>query len=131
MMLTTQTISDPTERIDVQKLGEVVEDAILLISAKTGLDEEHVLDILEKVRVPMVGELKNTLEILEARGMIQPLDKDRMCAAIKSAISSIAHATDLSTAEITEVFCKQDGASLEHIIFRLRARSILNRSNHV
>lgn len=131
MMMPTQFTSNPSERVDMQKLGTVVENAVRSISAKTSLAENEVLDILEKVRVTMVGELRRAVEILEARGMIQAVDESRLSAAIEEAIEEISNATDLNTDEITEVFTKEEGASLEHIVFRLRARSVLDRANHV
>lgn len=131
MAQTTPYEGTPRERIDMQKLGGVVSNAVTSISTKTGLPENEVLDIMEKVRVEMVGDLKGAILTLESNGAIPNVNADKLSMAMEEAIETIADATDLDTDEITEVFTKEEGASLDHIIFRLRERSRVDRSNQV
>jgi hypothetical protein len=131
MVLTTQFDVSPSEKMDMEKLATVINEAITAISSKTSLPENEVLDILEKVRVDMVGNLKKAIQALEERGEIPNVDPGRLGMAIEEAIEAISAATDLNTDEITEVLTWVEGASFDHIVYSLRTRSRIGRSDHV
>ena len=131
MVLTTQFNATPSERMDMEKLAGVVNDAITAVSRKTRLPEHEVLDILEKVRVNMVGDLKHAIQTLEDAGEIPHVDPEQLSMALEAVIGSIAEATDLNTDEITEVLTMQQGATFDNVVFHLRTRSRIGRSNHV
>ena len=131
MVLTMQFDVPASERMDMEKLAMVVNDGITSISGKTGLPENEVLDLLEKVRVEMVGDLKKAIIALEERGAIPNLDPGLLGMALEEAIGAIVEATDLNTNEVTEVLTTQEGASFDRIVFHLRSRSCIGRANHV
>ena len=131
MVLTQKFNVTASERMDMEKLAGVLNDAITAISGKTGLPENDVLDILEKVRVARVGDLRHAVRSLEDQGAIPAVDPGLLGMALEEAILAIADATDLSTDEITDVLTMERGATFDHVIMHLRTRSCVGRSNHV
>jgi uncharacterized hydantoinase/oxoprolinase family protein len=125
----TVTAAGPDKR-DIEKLGNVIKEAVMSISNASSLSADEVLDLLEKVHVEMVRELQGRVESLEDRGEIRRVDPVTLSNAIEEAIEVIATATDLDTEEITDIFTAEPGASVDNIVHRLRAKSTHNRFWH-
>lgn len=117
------------DRVDVEKLARVVNEAVAAIAVSTNLPASEVLDILESIHVEMVGELETTLMAMGEK-RAGKVDVAKMSRAIEKAIASISHATDLDTDEITTVFSKKPGASVEDVVSRLHEKSRADRGNY-
>lgn len=117
------------DRVDVEKLVRVVNDAVAAIAVSTNLPANEVLDILENVHVEMVSELETTLMAM-AEKRTDKVDVAKMSRAIEKAIASISHATDLDTDEITTIFSKKPGASVEDVVCRLHEQSRVDRAGY-
>jgi fructose/tagatose bisphosphate aldolase len=92
------------EQVDLNKLGKIVDDAFALVAKETSLP---AIEVLCKV-----GEIE-----------LATLKK-----ATDAAISKIAVATDLDTAQITDIFKANRAAGIDVVVNRLRERSLLNRA---
>ena len=75
-------------------------------------------DIAKKTHISM----KELMEIIEEVNLV------RLHEAAQEALRKIAHATDLTPAQIEEVFTNHRGAELEDICQRLHEKSMVNRS---
>ena len=117
------------DKVNVEKLRKVVNDAVMAISSTTSLPASEVLDILENIRVETVGKLREAIETLGSQRQTLSVDKDKLSKAIEKAIESIADATGLDTDEITMIFTKENDASVNNIVLRLRAQSKHDRAN--
>lgn len=132
MMQTSQftvTATGPDKQ-NIEKLGAVVNEAITSISVASDLSTMEVLNLLEKVHVEMVSELKGAVETLEDRGELKRVDPEKLSKAIEKAIDAISNATDLDTDQITEIFAAQPDASVDNIVHRLRVKGAANRFWH-
>jgi hypothetical protein len=92
------------EQIDLNKLGKIVDDAFALVSKETSLP---ALEVMCKV-----GEIE-----------LATLKK-----ATDAAITKISVATDLDTAQITDIFKANRAAGIDVVVNRLREQSLLNRA---
>lgn len=119
------------ERTDTDKLSNIVKDAISAASYSCGISEDTLLSILGKLQVETVGQMKGYLESLMQRGEIDQMDAKNLSNALEAAISSIADATDLDTAEICEVFVREKFFPIDAIVESLRARSRADRADQV
>lgn len=130
MMQTTQLDGDELafEKANLGKLDKVVNDAITAISTKTSLPVSEVREIMGNVRVELVGEIRGVIDTLGNLNAVKHADAAKLSSAIEDAIESIANATDLDTDEITEIFTKEAGASVEDVVSRLYAKSKADRS---
>jgi hypothetical protein len=125
------TVTDTgPDRRDIQKLGNVVNDAIVSISDSSGLSPSETLVLLEKVHVEFVSQLKDTVEALEDSGELRRVDPVKLSKAIEESIAAICNATALDTYEITKIFTEEPGASVDSIVHRMRARSSSDRFWH-
>lgn len=115
------------DKVDVEKLVRVVNEAVTAISVSTSLSADEVLEILESINVEMVRELEPALMALGKTG--KTIDAAKLSRAIGKAIASISWATDLHTDEITTIFSKQPGASVEDVVDRLHAQSRKDRAD--
>lgn len=116
-------------RIDVEKLVRVVNEAVAAVAVSANLPASEVLDILENIHVEMVGELETTLMSMgeKRKGKV---DTAKLSRAIEKAIASISWATDLDTDEITTIFSKKPGASVEDVAHRLHEKSRVDRADY-
>jgi hypothetical protein len=130
MMPTTQFDESDLafEKANIGKLEKVVNDAVTAISAKTSLPVNEVLEVLENVRVEMVGEIRGAVDSLGNLSAVKHADAAKLSKAIEDAIGTIANATDLDTDEITWIFTRKPGAGVEDIVFRLNEKSKFDRS---
>ena len=117
------------DRVDVEKLVRVVNEAVSAIAVSTNLPADEVLDILESIHVEMVSELKTALKAMSDE-RARKVDAVKMSRAIEKAIASISHATDLDTDEITTIFSKKPGASVEDVVHRLHEQSRADRGSY-
>ncbi len=92
------------ERVDLDKLGKIVDDAFALVSKETSLP---ALEVLCKVGEIELATLKQ---------------------ATDAAITKISDATDLDTAQITDIFKANRAAGIDVLVHRLREQSLLNRA---
>lgn len=118
------------DRVDVEKLVRVVNEAVALVAVSTSLPTHEVLDILESIHVEMVGELKTALMAMGNERVSKGMDAAKMSRAIERAIASISYATDLDTDEITTIFSKKPGASVEDVVYRLHEQSRVDRAGY-
>jgi hypothetical protein len=117
------------EKMDVERLEKFVGETVMTMAASTCIRPEEVLDILESIRVEMVGELKGAVETLgKDREAVKRMDSAKLCWEIEKAIEAISVATDLDTDEITTIFSSKPGANLADVAFRLHAQSAQNRA---
>lgn len=119
------------ERADMDKLSNIVKDAISSASQQTGLTEDDVMIVLGKLQVEMLGQMKGHLDMLMAQGEIERVDTRRLSNALESAIRSIAEATDLATAQITEIFVIEKWSNVDSIVESLRIMSRADRADQV
>ena len=119
------------ERTDTDKLCNIVKDAISSASYSCGISEDALVQILGKLQVEMVGQMKGYLESLMMRGEIDRMDAKNLSKALETAIRSIADATDLDTSEICEIFVREKFSNLDVIVESLRARSRMDRADQV
>lgn len=119
------------ERVDVEKLGNIVQGAVSSISYQTGMTENEVMSTLGKLRIEMVGQLKGVLDNLVANGELSYPDTSKLSRILEGAIRSIADATDLDTDEITEILSKEPWTSIGTVIGPLRMRSRIDRADQV
>lgn len=114
------------DRVDMEKLVRVVNEAVAAIAVSTSLPAHEVLGILESIHVEMVGDIKAALMAMGEKKM----DVAKLSRAIEKAIASISHATDLDTNEITTIFSKKPGASVEDVVCRLHEQSRVDRAGY-
>jgi uncharacterized protein YidB (DUF937 family) len=119
------------ERVDMEKLGNIVQGAVSSVSYQTGMTENEVMSLVCKLRVEMVGEIKGVLDNLAARGELSYPDTAKLGRILEGAIRSIADATDLDTAEITEILSREPWTSVDIVVKPLRIRSRIDRSDQV
>ncbi len=117
------------ERQDLDKLSNIVKEAMSSICSKTGLEQSEVLSIFGKARVERVDQLKGALDALETSGEMVRTDTAMLAREMEHAIAVIAEATQLDTDEISDVFSRERGSSLEIVIKRLRSRSKRDRAD--
>jgi hypothetical protein len=101
---TTGPSAQDAEQVDMKKLGKVVEEAFESVAK---VSKRPVQEVLRNIDGIEGAELKN---------------------AAQEAIKKIATATDLDTAQITDIFKANAGASMNEIVGRLREQSRVNRS---
>lgn len=92
------------EQVDMKKLTKVVDEAF-----------ESVAKV-------------SKLPVLEVMCNIQGIDVPELKQAIQEAFEKIANATDLDTAQITDIFKANRGASVNDIVNRLRKQSRVHRA---
>lgn len=118
------------DRMDVEKLVRVVNEAVATIATSTSLPANEVLEILESIHVEMVGELTMALKAMGNTRTERAVDTEKLSRAIEKAIAMISNATDLDTDEITTIFSTKPGASVEDVVYRLHEQSRIDRANY-
>lgn len=93
------------ERVVVEQLHHVVEDAIDSIAHVTRLSSDEVMHILEEV------------------------DMEKFRKATEEAVKRISIATDLNSEEISGIFIEKKHASLDDVVNRLHEKSKADRKN--
>lgn len=92
------------EQIHLDKLNKFVHQELDDIAKKTHVSMKELMEIMEEVNIIKLHE------------------------AAREALRKIAHATDLTPAQIEEIFTHHRGAPLEDICTRLLEKSMVNRS---
>jgi hypothetical protein len=92
------------EQIDLNKLGKIVEDAFELV------------------------EKESTLPALEVMCKLDEIEVAALKQATDAAITKISYATDLDTAQITDIFKAYQIDGIDVIVHRLREQSRINRT---
>lgn len=108
------------ERIDIEKLGMIVNRSIKAVSAMNDLTNKEVIRVLEKIQVTTIGEVQKAVENIEG---MEDIDAVRLAVGIEETIKAISGITNLDVGEITETFANKRGASVEDIVNRLHAKS--------
>lgn len=111
------------EQIDLEKLRVVLDEATERIATGAGFSKTEALEILEKVRVEMIGEIKRALEALDNGAIVKQTDEARLVKAVGQAIASICNATNLDTDEVTSILTEEVGAPMDTLVHRLRAKT--------
>lgn len=114
------------ERINVEKLGMIVNGSIKAVSVMNNITRNDVLGILGKIHVTTICGVQKAVENLEG---IESVDVIRLAVGIEETIKSISDMTNLNAGEITEIFTKKDGAPVEDIVSKLYAKSKAVRSS--
>ncbi len=136
-MLTAQQQSgiwpfDPanSELLDkkLDKVHKFVGDTVETMAQSLSVSPDEALEILIKVHVAMMGDLKKTVNSFTDEKLFHRVDRDKMCSEIEDVIKAISDATALDTEEITDIFAKNLDANLADISYRLHLRSLINRS---
>lgn len=108
------------EKINIEKLGMVINGSIKAISVMNNITKNEVVGILGKIYVTTIDEVQKAVENLED---IEGIDVVRLTVGIEETIKAISGITNLGTGEITETFAKKKGATVEDIANRLHAKS--------
>jgi hypothetical protein len=113
----------PNGRIDRENepraTGPSAQDAELVDMKKLGKVVAEALESIAKI---------SALPPLEVMRNIEGIDGAELKHAAQEAIKKVATATDLDTAQITDIFKANAGASMNDIVGRLREQSRVNRS---
>ena len=105
------------EQEDIEKLGKIVTNAFGKIASATGLSDQEVLNAIEDTHAEMLKDvLKDGTKVAGLKEGIQ------------DAIKVISLATDLDTAQISEVFSAKKDARVDDIVGRLYESGQVNRS---
>lgn len=105
------------EQDDIVKLTRLIERAFDDIADATGLSAKEVLRSIENTHVDMLDD------VLKGDTSAENLRK-----GIQEAIKVISLATDLDTAQITEIFSAQKGCNIDDLANRLYKGGQINRS---
>ena len=108
------------EKINIEKLGMVINGSIKAVSVMNNITRSEVVGILEKIYVTTIDEVQKAVENLED---IEGIDVVRLTVGIEETIKAISGITNLGIGEITETFAKKKGATVEDIANRLHAKS--------
>jgi len=128
MMTTQQSENMAFEKVHIESLEKFLNETVSTMAASTSLQPSEALDILENIRVEMVGELRNAVNALgNENEVVKRVDPAKLSWEIEKAIEAISTATDLDTDEITAIFSKKPGASLADVSYRLHLQSAHDR----
>jgi|GEM_PF-4264014 len=119
------------ERVDMEKLANIVQGVVSSVSYQTGMTENEVMSTLGKLRIEMVGQIKDMLDDLATQGELSYPDTAKLGRILESAIRNIADATDLDTDEITEILSRKPWTSIDMVVEPLRMRSRIDRADQV
>ena len=111
------------EQIDLEKLRAVLDAAIDRVAKASGFSKMEALEVLERVRVEMIGEIKRALEALDNGALVQHTDEAQLVKSVGQAIASICNATNLDTDEVTTILTEEVGAPTDTLVHRLRAKT--------
>lgn len=112
----------------LDKLERFVVNCISSMAESIDVSPEQALDILVRVHVSMVGDLKDAVHSFSDVGLLARVGPEKLCRQIEEVIAEISEATALDTEEITEIFSKNPSTDLEELSFRLHRRSLIDRS---
>lgn len=119
------TTEDNMEEVDISKLQDVFKESLMDVSASTDLGMLEIVEILEKIRVEKVGEIRKAVENLgKYDEKVEPLSM-----GLEKVIEATSVATDLNTDEITEILTEKSDASVEDLVLRLHEKSKHDRYN--
>jgi hypothetical protein len=105
------------EQGDIENLIKIVESAFGSIAKATGLSDKGVLRAIEGTRVEMLKDvLKDGIQV------------DVLKNGIQEAIKVISLATDLDTAQISEIFSAKKDANIIDLVNRLYKSGQANRA---
>lgn len=123
-MSTTSQTQKFYEQMDAEHFRDFMRDQVSAMASSVSLSQQEALEILKNIRVEMVGELRVAVKQLEGqRKGYHQVDSEKLSAEIQKLIAAVSEATSLDTQEITDVFTKQPGASLEDLSSRMHERS--------
>jgi hypothetical protein len=114
------------EKMDVEKLGMIVNESIKAFSITTHLAQNEVVEILGKIDVEVLNEVQAAVENLKG---IEGIDTVRIAVAVEETIKAIAATTNLDTEEISKILTARHGATVEDIVHRLYEKSRVIRSH--
>jgi len=112
-------------KMDIEKLGMIVNESIKAFSITTHLAQNEVVEILGKIDVEMLDEVQAAVDNLKG---IDGIDTVRIAVAVEETIKAIAATTNLDTDEISAILTERNGASVEDIVRRLHEKSRVPRS---
>lgn len=105
------------EQDDIEKLIKIVVRAFGAIANATGLSDKEVLHAIEDTHVDMLKDvLKDGIQV------------NGLKEGIQEAIKVISLATDLDTAQISEIFSAKKDTNINDIVNRLYKSGQVNRS---
>jgi hypothetical protein len=107
-------------KMDIEKLGMIVNESIKAFSITTHLAQSEVVEILGKINVGMLDEVQAAVESLKG---IESVDTVRITVAVEETIKAIAATTNLDTDAISRILTEGNGNSVEDIVNRLHEKS--------
>ena len=107
-------------KMDIEKLGMIVNESIKAFSITTHLAQNEVVEILGKIHVEMLNEVQAAVENLKG---IEGIDTVRITVAVEETIKAIAATTNLDTDTISKILTEENGSSVEDIVHRLHKRN--------
>lgn len=105
------------EQDDIEKLTKIVVKAFGAIASATGLSDKEVLHVIENLHVDMLKD------VLKEGTQVNGLKE-----GIQEAIKVISLATDLDTAQISEIFSAKKDTNISDLANRLYKSGQVNRS---
>ncbi len=113
----------------LDKLEKFVgQQCISSMAESIDVSQEQALDILVRVHVSMMGDLKDAVHSFADGGLLARVGPEKLCRQIEEVIAGISEATALDTEEITEIFSNNPSTDFEELSFRLHRRSLIDRS---
>ena len=113
-------------KMDIERLGMIVNESIKAFSITTHLAQNEVVEILGKINVGVLDEVQTAVENLKG---IEGIDTIRIAVAVEETIKAIAATTNLDTNEISRILTERNGATVEDIVNRLYQQSRMLRSH--
>jgi urease accessory protein UreF len=107
-------------KMDIEKLGMIVNESIKAFSITTHIAQNEVVDILGKIHVEMLDGVQAAVENLKG---IEGIDTVRITVAVEETIKAIAATTNLDTDAISKILTEGNGATVEDIVQRLHEKS--------
>ena len=107
-------------KMDIDRLGMIVNESIRAFSITTHLAQNEVVEILGKINIDVLDEVQAAVENLKG---IEGVDTVRITVAVEETIKAIAATTNLDTDAISKILTERDGATVEDIVHRLHEKS--------
>jgi len=107
-------------KMDIEKLGMIVNESIKAFSITTHLAQNEVVEILGKINVEVLDEVQAVVEKLKG---IEGIDTVRIAVAVEETIKAIAATTSLDTDAISKILTERIGATVDDIVHRLHEKS--------
>ena len=107
-------------KMDIDRLGMIVNESIKAFSITTHLAQNEVVEILGKINIDVLDEVQAAVENLKG---IEGVDTVRITVAVEETIKAIAATTNLDTDAISKILTERHGATVEDIVHRLHEKS--------